>query len=202
MTTQRAGMLIGTFFLVAFCIVTAAMAEDKPEQKADPAKGPSPIGDIRIIRAADLVEETWTLENYHIDTGDVLEISVWQVEELQKTVVVRPDGKISFPLIGDIVAGGRTIEEVSKSIAAGLSTYIKEPKVSAIITSFGGKKIVVLGEVANQGIIRFTEPIRIMEVLALSGGYAESAGLKTVLVIRGDLKNHTDVIVVLSLIHI
>jgi polysaccharide export outer membrane protein len=185
--------IIYTAALLILGLSAIAAAEDKKEEKA----GQLPeIGEIRIVKASDIGQEEWTLENYRIDTGDVLEISVWQVEDLQKTVVVRPDGKISFPLIGDIPAAGRTIDDVSKDIAAKLSAYIKEPKVSAIITSFGGKKIVVLGEVANQGIIRFTEPIKIMEVLALSGGYEESAGLKTVLIIRGDLKSHTDVIVV------
>ncbi|MFH1867944.1 MAG: polysaccharide biosynthesis/export family protein [Candidatus Omnitrophota bacterium] len=163
---------------------------------AEVEKGPPDIGEVRIIRAADIEVKEWSLENYRIETGDVLEISVWQVEDLQKEVVVRPDGKVSFPLVGDVEAAGYTIDEMAKDITDKLKTYIKSPQVSIIVNSFGGKKLIVLGEVGSTGIIRFTEPIRIMEALALSGGYLESAGLQNVLIIRGDLKGKTDVIVV------
>ena len=118
------------------------------------------------------------------------------MEDLQKDVVVRPDGKVSFPLIGDADAAGRTIDELTEDITEKLMTYIKSPQFSVIVNSFGGKKLIVLGEVSSTGIIRYTEPIRIMEVLALSGGYLESAGLQNVLIIRGDLKGPTDIIVV------
>jgi len=180
--------------LVIFNITISPLAaEAKPAKEED---APGGIGEIRIIQASEIDAKEWTTENYRIDTGDVLDISVWQVEELEKTAVVRPDGKISFPLIGDVPVAGFTIDEVSKDITAKLKTYIKNPQVTVMVASYGGKKIIVLGEVSNKGIIRFTEPIRIMEILALSGGYTEAAGLKSVLVMRGNLKGYTDIIVV------
>ncbi|NQT95957.1 MAG: polysaccharide biosynthesis/export family protein [Candidatus Omnitrophica bacterium] len=183
-------LIITVIAVLIISLTTRVMAvEDQKPEVPD-------IGKIVIISASEIEQKEWSLENYVIDSGDVLEISVWQVEELSRKVVVRPDGNISYPLIGEVVTGGKTVEDLTQDISDKLKTYIKAPKVSVIITQFGGKKIVVLGEVANKGIIRFTEPIRIMEVLALSGGYTESAGLKSVLVIRGDLKNNTDVIVV------
>jgi polysaccharide biosynthesis/export protein len=179
-------------FLMIFSNNCILIAEDQ--------KAPIPeSGQIRIIRAEDIQVSEWTFDNYQIDTGDVLEISVWQVEDLQRKVVVRPDGRISFPLIGDVVAEGRSIDNLTAEITERLKTYIKSPQVSVIVASFGGKKAIVLGEVSNKGIIRFTEPIKIMEVLALSGGYMESAGLKSVLVVRGDISGNTDVIVVNAL---
>lgn len=173
--------------------VSTLAAEDKGKKKKEKA----PVAnEVKIIAAGDIGTEKWTTENYRIDMGDALEISVWQVEELNRVVVVRPDGKISFPLIGDVPAAGYTIDELSKDITARLKTYIKNPQVTVMVASYGGKKVIVLGEVANKGIIRFTEPIRIMEILALSGGYTDSAGLKSVLVIRGNPEKPTDVIVV------
>ena len=179
------------FLIIVFLCFLAASSEGTENNNADLDNA-----NIRIIRASDVGVEEWTFDSYQVDVGDVLEISVWQIEDLQKKVVVRPDGKISFPLIGDVIAEGRSIESLSSEIAEKLKTYIKNPEVSVIVSSFGGKKVIVLGEVANKGIIRFTEPIKMMEVLALSGGYMESAGLKSVLVVRGDLSRHTDVIVV------
>ena len=162
------------------------------------AETPRPycIGDVKIIRATDIGAAEVTLDKYMIDIGDSLEISVWQVDELKKTVVVRPDGKISFPLIGDVQASGNTINDLSTEIAVKLRTYIKNPQVTVIVTTFGGKKVIVLGDISSAGVIRFSEPVRILEILALSGGYSESAGLKSVLIIRGDLKTQTKVIVV------
>jgi polysaccharide export outer membrane protein len=178
------------FIIIISFITTELKAEDRPGTKTRPTPN------IKVVRASDIPQKEWTMESYRVDTGDVLEMSVWEVEELRRDVVVRPDGKISFPLIGDIQASGKTIEELVKDVTEKLKTYIKNPQVSAIVTSFGGKKVIVLGEISTQGIIRFTEPIRIMEALALAGGYIESSALKTVLVIRGDLENNTEVIVV------
>lgn len=175
--------------MLAFCCCAYAQAAEEEGGLPD-------IVEVRIIRATDIGVKEWTLEDYRIETGDVLEIAVWQVEDLQKDVVVRPDGKVSFPLIGDIDAAGHAIDELTQDITEKLKTYIKNPQVSVIVNSFGGKKLIVLGEVGSTGIIRYTEPIRILEALALSGGYLESAGLQNVLIIRGDLKGPTDVIVV------
>ena len=166
-----------------------AFAEDAKQNQSE----------IRIIKASELDASEWTFENYVVTEGDVLEISVWQVENLNKKVVVRPDGKISFPLIGDVEARGRSIDELAADVTEKLKLYIKIPKVSIIVTSFGGKKIIILGEISGPGIIRFTAPIRIMEALALAGSYRESAGLKSVLVIRGDVERNADVIVVNAL---
>jgi len=180
-------MMFFCLYIVGSSVVFAA--EQQVDNKSE----------IRIIQAADLDIREWTFEDYVVSEGDVLEISVWQVEDLNKKVVVRPDGKISFPLIGDISARGRSIDDLSKEVAEKLKLYIKTPKVSVIVTSFGGKKIIILGEISGPGIIRFTEPIRIMEALALAGSYRESAGLKSVLVIRGDVDRNADIIVVNAL---
>ena len=186
-TYKLISVLVLCFFIAQSGLV---LADPKPDQ------GQS---EIRIIKASELDIREWTFEDYVISEGDVLEISVWQVEDLNKKVVVRPDGKISFPLIGDIDVRGKSIEDLSKEMTEKLKLYIKTPKVSVIVTSFGGKKIIILGEVGGPGIIRFTEPIRIMEALALAGSYRESAGLKSVLVIRGDVERNADIIVVNAL---
>jgi len=179
--------------IISSVIISPLAAEEKLAKGEDAPRG---IGEIRVIKANEIDVKEWTTENYLINTGDVLDISVWQVEELEKTAVVRPDGKISFPLIGDLPVAGFTINEISKDITAKLKTYIKNPQVTVMVASYGGKKIIVLGEVGNKGIIRFTEPTKIIEILALSGGYTEAAALKSVLVIRGNLKGPTDIIVV------
>lgn len=185
----REALVLIIVFIIIF--TNNLMAAGKKEDKKPP-----PMGEVKIIRANQMELKEWAIENYRVDPGDILEISVWQVEELHRDVVVRPDGMISFPLIGDVPVAGYTLDEITKDITDRLRTYIKNPQVSVIVKDFGGKKMVILGEVGGPGIIRFTEPIKVLEALALSGGLKETAGLKSVLVIRGDLENYTEVIVV------
>ncbi|NQT89881.1 MAG: polysaccharide biosynthesis/export family protein [Candidatus Omnitrophica bacterium] len=170
--------------------------KDKKEDKKKKGKKSALKGEIRVIYAKDIVDTGWTIETYRVSSGDILEISVWQVEELHKEVVVRPDGRISFPLIGDVEVEGYTLDQIRSEIANKLTTYIKSPQVTVMVRDFGGKKVVILGEIGTPGVLRFTQPIRIMEAMALAGSWADSAGLKNVLVIRGDYENYTEIIVV------
>ena len=139
----------------------------------------------KFIKASDFKEDEWALDNYLIDMGDILEISVWQVEDLQRDVVVRPDGKISFPLIGDVQAAGKTIEQLREEIVSKIKLYIKVPQVSINILEFGGKKAVVLGDVEDEGVIRFNTPTTVLEAIALAGGFDKlKANMDRVYVIR------------------
>lgn len=129
-------------------------------------------------------EDRGVVENYHIETDDVLEISVWQIEDLHREVVVRPDGKISFPLIGDVDAKGKTIEELRNDIVDKIKLYIKVPQVSVNIKEFGGKRAVILGQINSPGVIRFSSPIRISEAVALASGFTADAYKGAVFVVR------------------
>ncbi len=189
METAKNKIIYLALIFVAVTFSTNLYAEPKAENVPE-------AGTVSVIRATEIGQEKWTFDDYRIANGDVLKIAVWKVEELQGNIIVRPDGKISFPLVGDLKAAGRTIAELSEDITQKLKVYIKNPQVSVMVQAFGGRKVITMGEISSPGIIRFTEPIRIMEALALSGSYLESACLSNVLVIRGDLRNHTKVIVV------
>jgi polysaccharide export outer membrane protein len=110
---------------------------------------------------------------------------------------VRPDGKISFPLIGDLPAAGKTIEQVRQDIVERIKLYIKMPQVSLNIIEFGGKKAVVIGDVTDEGVIRFNTPTRVIEAIALAGGFDKSkANLDKVYVIRDVHEKEPTVIMV------
>jgi len=146
------------------------------------------INEAELVYATDIEDRGWELEDYRMETGDVLNISVWQVEDLRRTVVVRPDGKISFPLIGDIQAKGVTIDGLRNTIEKKLGKYIRVPQVSVIVEAFGGKRVVVIDESGGGGIIRFTKPIRMVEVLAMAGGYDSDINLHKVYIVRGSME--------------
>ncbi len=148
-----------------------------------------------LVAVAEAQEE----REYYIDTGDVLDISVWQIPDLSKSeVIVRPDGKISFPLIGDLKAEGLTLTQLSNMITEKLKTYVKAPQVSIMIRRFGEhanmNKVVILGEVPGPGVYRSTGSSSIAEVIASAGGYTKYAVINSIMVIRGDVRNKPEVI--------
>lgn len=137
-------------------------------------------------------EETQQTEEreYYIDVGDVLDISVWQLPDLSRPeVIVRPDGKISFPLIGDIKTEGLTLTALDNIITEKLKVYVKNPEVSIMIRHFGeqANKVVILGEILSPGIYKFSGSPTITEVIAAAGGYTKYAVLNSIMVIRGEV---------------
>lgn len=123
---------------------------------------------------------------YTIGPGDVLEISVWQHPELDRIVTVRPDGRMSFSLIGDVNANGLTPAGLDRIITGMLSKYVQKPEVTVIVTgvSIKSTQILILGQVARPGAYPMGESLTVLEAVAIAGGYTESAGLRRVTVIR------------------
>lgn len=116
-----------------------------------------------------------TLPEYKLRMNDVLDISVWGYDELKKEVIVRPDGRISFPLIGDVWSLGLTPRELNERLTKELSEYAKEPKVSVVVKQFAKPQAVLLGEVRIPGMYDVFGGQRLIEVLAKAGGLTEKA---------------------------
>ncbi|GEM_PF-1556164 len=188
-------------------------------------------------------------EEYRISRGDTLSISVWQWDDLNKDVIVRPDGRLSFPLVGEIIVEGLTLIELDKAITDKLKDYIKYPEVSIMVkefgkskfgaikdfpqqitirpdgrisfpfigdifvrgrtvadvgseirkklsghfsapevylnlVKFGGKRVVVLGEVSDPGVFMPVNKARLLDVIAMAGGYTKDSALGSVILVR------------------
>jgi len=126
---------------------------------------------------------------YLIADGDVLHISVWENDDLEQEVVVRPDGRISFPLVGDLVARGRSIVELDEALTEALKEYIRVPEVSISIRKLGGSKVIILGEVSRPGVYAVSGSKTILEAIALAGGFTHDAVSNSVVLIRGGFEN-------------
>jgi polysaccharide biosynthesis/export protein len=142
--------------LTAGCVETAAVrSTDLPAVQAD-----SPIGE------------------YLIGPGDTLNIFVWRQPELSVTVPVRPDGRVSTPLVEDLVAVGKTPTALAGEIEAVLSEYIRSPEVNVIVQGFVGtfaEQIRVLGQAAQPRAIRYRERMTLMDVMIEVGGLTQFA---------------------------
>lgn len=146
----------------------------------------------RYQKALSLLEEdkkTAPLaEEYIISAEDELAINVWQNANLsQESVTVRPDGKITCFLIGEVQVAGRTIPQVQQEIEERLKEYIKYPKVSIAVRRVGGKRILILGEIQQPGIHELTSTKTILELIGKAGGFTPDSVASSVLLIRGEL---------------
>lgn len=142
-----------------------------------------------ICGASDSVAEpvesgTRAAGTYRIQPGDVLLISVWKEADLQAEVVVRPDGWLSFPLAGDQVAEGRTIEELRKALVERLRKYVPEPVVTVSVRQLGGNRIYVMGKVNRPGEFPFSKPLDVMQSLTLAGGTTSFADTNDIRILR------------------
>ena len=124
------------------------------------------------------------LPDYRIGVDDVLDIAVWNVAELQKTVPVRPDGKISLPLINDIVAAGLTPMELRNQLTKQMATFVQNPDVSVVVREIRSQKISVIGQVKTPGRYDLKGPATVLDALALAGGFTEFASRKNITILR------------------
>lgn len=108
---------------------------------------------------------------YPVNAGDALEVFVWNEPELTREVLVRPDGYISVPLAGHVMARGRQINQIEQDISESLSRYLRDkPVVTVSVLKTSGYKIYVLGKVNRPGEYMINQPIDVMQALALAGG--------------------------------
>lgn len=126
---------------------------------------------------------------YIVGVADTLNISVWENADLTRSVKVRPDGKVSFPLIDEFDAVGKTIPQIDDLITEKLKDYLRYPDVSVTLEGMGGRRVIILGEVKSPGIIALGDMSTVLEAIAIAGGPTSDAVLRSVLVIKGGLSN-------------
>ena len=121
---------------------------------------------------------------YRLGPGDKLRIEVYKDAQLSQSVQVRPDGKITLPLIGDLDATNRTPIELRDTITTSLKEYITNPTVTVIVVEALASQIYVMGEVTHPGTMQLHGPTTILQALAMAGGFKEFANTKDVKVLR------------------
>lgn len=123
-------------------------------------------------------------DKYLLQPGDILEISVWKEPDLQSEVLVHPDGRISFPLVGSIMAKNRTVQDVNKAIAARLEKYIPDPVVTVNLKQMSGNRIYVVGKVLKPGEFLTNRNIDVMQAIGMAGGLNPFAEGDEILILR------------------
>ncbi len=127
---------------------------------------------------------TTAAEGYTLGVGDVLHVTVWGHSELSTEVEVRPDGYITFPLVGDWFARGRAPKEIAAEIQAELEQYVVEPHVTVMVKQFRSVQVQVIGQVGSPGYYRLRDSGRVMDAIGMAGGPTNLADLTAVTVNR------------------
>jgi polysaccharide export outer membrane protein len=183
-----------TALLPLGCGLTAAPQQEKPPAvdprpgdptpragvETDPAKMGAPSKTTEPAAKA-LPVDTKT---FVIGAEDVLAIRVWREPELSGTYTVRPDGKISIPLVNEVQAAGLTPEQLSASITQSLTRYINRPEVSTAVQQVNSRKYYIQGEVQRPGAYPLVVPTTVLEALVNAGGFREFANTKKIIILR------------------
>ena len=124
------------------------------------------------------------IPNYKLHAGDQLDVSVWKEVDLTKQIIVRPDGRFSFPLVGEINAAGRGVAELQAEIETKLKKFIPEPVVSITLMQVGGNKVYVIGQVKTPGAFIMNPQLSVLQALSLAGGMTPFASVNGIQIIR------------------
>ena len=124
------------------------------------------------------------ISGYTIGAGDVLDISVWNNEALTKQVAVLPDGKIHFPLIGEVMVGGKTISVLKKELEDRISPFVPSPSLSVMVQQINSMLIYVIGKVNNPGRFVLNTNVNVLQALAMAGGLNPFAKRNDIKIIR------------------
>ena len=122
---------------------------------------------------------------YRLGSEDVVDVFVWKEPDLSRTVIIRPDGKISLPLANEIEANGKTVSELQEEITARLKKYLSQPVVNVMVKQINSMKISVLGEVRKPDVYHIKSSTSILDAIAMAGGFTDLAKPEKVVIIRG-----------------
>lgn len=194
-TAMRSAMLVILAASLMGSAVEATRVNLTAQSNKEEAKG------SKSHENAAVVETPAQDPAYRIGPQDVLKIDVWREDQLTRTVPVRPDGKITLPLLNDVQAVGMTPMQLAGVISDGLKKYINSPQVTVSVTEINSRRVYVTGEVTRPGAFPLLPDMTVLQALTSAGGFTQFARIKSIYVLRMEGKqqvkhafNYKDVI--------
>ena len=172
-------MRVLTSLIFSACIILSA--EQVRGQQTPPLSNQATEG---TTASSQPVQSVSVDAAYKIGPQDVLRVDVWKETEISRTVPVRPDGKISLPLLNDVQAAGLSPIQLANSIATGLKKFITNPQVTVGVTEINSRRIFVTGEVSHAGAFPLIPNMTVLQALSSAGGFTQFARLKNIYVLR------------------
>jgi polysaccharide biosynthesis/export protein len=163
-------------FVIALALVTGVTVATAHAQQASPAN--TTAGSRMPTSAGPAISE------YVIGPEDMLQITVWKNESLSRALAVRPDGKISLPLLHDVQAAGLTPMQLQEKLATALGEFMPNPEVSVTVSDVRSYRVSVLGEVQRPGVLQLKSDTTVLEAIALAGGFRDFASPGKIMILR------------------
>ena len=172
----RARQFYLAIFLVLAVVPAKAQGTTGSQQTAQSAVPAMPDDTVKKSATAD--------PNYVIGAQDVLDINVWKEPDVSRIVPVRPDGKISLPLLNDVQAAGLTPAQLAAQVTESLKKYVTNPQVTVIVTAINSQRVYILGEVLRPGAFPLLPGMSVLQALSSAGGFTQFAKVKSIFVRR------------------
>ena len=170
--------VLGSVVILMVCVGEAAAqgpTPARPAPAAAPAAAPKPGSAPEAVKPP---------EDYVIGTDDLLSVSFWREKELSTDVVVRPDGKITLPLINDVYAAGLTPDQLREKVLTEAARYLEDPSPTVVVKQINSRKVFITGEVFKPGPYALTAPTSVLQLIAMAGGLQEFAQKKDIIILR------------------
>jgi polysaccharide export outer membrane protein len=189
---NRAILFTAAVILLASSWSVQAANQDKKPSKQDPPVTSPGTGATSGEETKLAAMPATTDPAYLIGPEDVLDINVWKEPDMTRSVPVRPDGKISLPLINDVEASGLTPQQLASNLTDKLRKFLTDPQVTVIVTTINSQRVFVVGEVLRAGGFTLTPGMTVLQILANAGGFTTFANVKKIHVMRVVNGKHTD----------
>lgn len=192
--SRLGGWLWRRLFLGAFlfAIIASPIPSELAAQVDSSAAISQPRSEVGSQQRLDKTSLIVT-EDYIIGPEDVLEITVWRNADLSKVVTVRPDGKVSLPLIGDVIAVGKSAGQLAELIASRLKEYKENPQLSIVVQQVNSYSVFVMGEIVKPGKYPLKSKTTLLQAITLAGGFTASAARNKLVVFRFGEKGQKDI---------
>lgn len=185
---SHSGRGLPILMAMLFTALTLCLQAGAQQQLANVSQ---PAADHTSVKASPVAQQPQDPQpEYVVGQGDVLHINVWKETEISQTVVVRPDGNISLPLVNEITVAGLTPPQIQQLIAEKLKAILTNPQVTVTVVEVRSKMVYITGEVVKPGAYPVPTPLNVLQLIARAGGLSQWANRKNIYVLRGgDKKN-------------
>jgi len=175
--------VVAALGIASLCLIPAWGQNQKSTSAAKSSTEYARLGTDNPVPVAG-ANNTVIGDHYLIGNEDVLAVNVWKEPDVSRMVPVRSDGRISLPLIGEVQAAGKTPKELEGEIAKGLRDYISEPEVTVIVQETKSRRFSILGQVQRPGSYTLNGDMRVLDAIAIAGGFRDFAKVKSIRILR------------------
>ncbi len=163
--------------LLCLCVLTGTLTQATAQAPAQRPPAERPADDTKPLAGVDPA-------TFQIGAEDILAIQVWREPDFSRQVMVRPDGKITLPLIAEVQASGLTPDQLAKTLTESLSKYLNNPQVIVTVLQVNSKKYFITGEIQRPGSFPLVVPTRVLEAISAAGGFRDFANEKKIVILR------------------